>query len=57
MDLWTLTQATARALAPNIRMKAIGPGPTLQNVRQSVDDYAKQRIATVLRRGASKCCV
>lgn len=57
MDLWTLTQATARALAPNIRMKAIGPGPTLQNVRQSVDGYAKQRSATVLRRGASKCCV
>ena len=26
MGLWTLTQTTARALAPNIRVKAIGPG-------------------------------
>ena len=56
MDLWALIQTTARALASNIRVKAIGPVPTLQNVRQSDDDFAKQRSATVLRRGAGKCC-
>ena len=55
MGLWTLTQTTARALAPNIRVNAIGPGPTLQNIRQSDEDFAKQRSATVLRRGANLC--
>lgn len=55
MGLWALTQTTARALAPNIRVNAIGPGPTLQNIRQSDEDFAKQRSATVLRRGANLC--
>jgi NAD(P)-dependent dehydrogenase (short-subunit alcohol dehydrogenase family) len=33
MGLWALTQTAAQALAPNIRVNAIGPGPTLQGVR------------------------
>ena len=33
--LWTLTQTLAQALAPNIRVNAIGPGPTLPSIRQS----------------------
>ncbi|MBT3466398.1 MAG: SDR family oxidoreductase, partial [Rhodobacteraceae bacterium] len=53
MGLWALTQTTARALAPNIRVNAIGPGPTLQNIRQSDEDFATQRSATVLKRGAN----
>jgi NAD(P)-dependent dehydrogenase (short-subunit alcohol dehydrogenase family) len=53
MGLWALTQTTARALAPNIRVNAIGPGPTLQNIRQSDESFAKQRSATVLKRGAN----
>ncbi|MGR3804380.1 SDR family oxidoreductase [Marinibacterium profundimaris] len=51
--LWTLTQTAARALAPAIRVNAIGPGPTLQGARQSDEAYAKQRGATVLERGAN----
>jgi NAD(P)-dependent dehydrogenase (short-subunit alcohol dehydrogenase family) len=30
MGLWALTRTAAQALAPDIRVNAIGPGPTLQ---------------------------
>lgn len=50
--LWTLTQTSAQALAPAIRVNAIGPGPTLQGARQSAAHFAAQRAATVLERGA-----
>jgi len=33
--LWTLTQTLAQALAPRIRVNAIGPGPTLPSRGQS----------------------
>lgn len=50
--LWTLTQTAAQALAPKIRVNAIGPGPTLQGARQSEDQFFRQRKATILQRGA-----
>ncbi|NSY38010.1 SDR family oxidoreductase [Leisingera sp. ANG59] len=50
--LWTLTQTAAQALAPRIRVNAIGPGPTLQGPRQSVKQFSRQRRATILQRGA-----
>jgi NAD(P)-dependent dehydrogenase (short-subunit alcohol dehydrogenase family) len=53
MGLWAFTQTAAQALAPQIRVNAIGPGPTLQGMRQSDEHYANQRAATVLRRGAN----
>jgi len=49
--LWTLTQTAAQALAPQLRINAIGPGPTLVGPRQSVDDFQRQRANTVLQRG------
>lgn len=49
--LWTLTQTAAQALAPGIRVNAIGPGPTLANQHQSREDFARQRVATPLQRG------
>jgi NAD(P)-dependent dehydrogenase (short-subunit alcohol dehydrogenase family) len=52
MGLWTLTQTTAQALAPAIRVNAIGPGPTLQGSRQSTQHFESQRRNTVLGRGA-----
>ncbi|NKX45585.1 SDR family oxidoreductase [Roseicyclus persicicus] len=52
MGLWALTRTSAQALAPKIRVNAIGPGPTLQGARQSADHFARQRAATVLGRGA-----
>ena len=53
MGLWALTQTTAQALAPAIRVNAIGPGPTLQGGRQSAAHFARQRENTVLGRGAN----
>ncbi|WP_076363673.1 SDR family oxidoreductase [Phaeovulum vinaykumarii] len=52
MGLWALTQTAAQGLAPDIRVNAIGPGPTLQGGRQSAEHFARQRAATVLGRGA-----
>lgn len=53
MGLWALTRTAAQALAPHIRVNAIGPGPTLQGGRQSSEAFAKQRASTLLERGAS----
>ncbi|MGB8813891.1 MAG: SDR family oxidoreductase [Paracoccaceae bacterium] len=53
MGLWALTQTAAQALAPHIRVNAIGPGPTLQGARQSLDHFTRQRANTVLQRGAN----
>ena len=52
MGLWAFTRTAAQALAPHVRVNAIGPGPTLQGARQSDSHFARQRAATVLRRGA-----
>lgn len=52
MGLWALTQTSAQALAPAVRVNAIGPGPTMQGVRQSRDHFAAQRANTILERGA-----
>ena len=52
MALWAFTRTAAQALAPAIRVNAIGPGPTLQGARQKEDHYARQRAATILERGA-----
>lgn len=53
MGLWALTRTAAQGLAPQIRVNAIGPGPTLQGARQSDSHFARQRAATVLGRGAN----
>ncbi|MEM7296354.1 MAG: SDR family oxidoreductase [Pseudomonadota bacterium] len=53
MGLWAFTQTAAQALAPNVRVNGIGPGPTLQGGRQSAEHFARQRSATVLARGAN----
>jgi NAD(P)-dependent dehydrogenase (short-subunit alcohol dehydrogenase family) len=50
--LYWLTTTMAQALGPNIRVNAVGPGPTLRNARQSEADFARQRDATVLGHGA-----
>lgn len=53
MGLWAMTQTTAQALAPEVRVNAIGPGPTLQGARQAPEQFARQRASTVLERGAN----
>ena len=52
--LYWLTTTLAQALGPNIRVNAVGPGPTMRNARQSEEDFARQRDATVLKRGADR---
>ena len=48
IGLWGFTQSSAQFLAPNIRVNAIGPGPTLQGARQSKENFEHQRLATPL---------
>ncbi len=52
MGLWALTQSSAVALAPEVRVNAIGPGPTLIASRQSAGHFARQRRGAPLGRGA-----
>lgn len=40
--LWTATRQMALALAPRVRVNAVGPGPTLQGPRQSPADFEAQ---------------
>lgn len=40
--LWGLTQTLALALAPNIRVNAIGPGPTLPSIHQTEQQFERQ---------------
>ena len=51
--LHTATKTMAQALAPRIRVNAIGPGPTLMGARQEEEDFAKQNAAVLLGRGPS----
>lgn len=51
--LWALTQTLAMALAPRIRVNAIGPGPVLPSPRQSEAQFAQQWRSTPLGRGAA----
>jgi NAD(P)-dependent dehydrogenase (short-subunit alcohol dehydrogenase family) len=53
MGLWTLTRTMALALAPHIRVNAIGPGPTLPSPRQSPEHFAAQSAAMPLGHGAT----
>lgn len=51
--LWTLTQTLALALAPRIRVVAIGPGPALPSTRQTEEQFTAQAAALPLGRGTS----
>lgn len=49
--LWTATRTMAQALAPRIRVNAIGPGPTLPSPRQAPADFQKQVDSLPLKCG------
>ncbi len=53
MGLWAFTQTAAQSLAPDVRVNAIGPGPTLKGARQSEQHFEGQRSNTILRRGSN----
>ena len=48
-SLSTLTKTSAMKLAPNIRVNAVSPGPTLKNKRQSEKHFKKQWKSTILK--------
>ena len=47
-----MTTTLAQALAPRIRVNAVGPGPTMKNVRQSEVDFRHQQKSTILGHGS-----
>jgi NAD(P)-dependent dehydrogenase (short-subunit alcohol dehydrogenase family) len=51
--LWTATRTLAQALAPRIRVNAIGPGPALPSARMDKAEFKKQEGLTLLGRGTS----
>jgi NAD(P)-dependent dehydrogenase (short-subunit alcohol dehydrogenase family) len=51
--LFTATKTMAQALAPRVRVNAVGPGPTLTGPRQDEADFARQSAAVPLGHGAS----
>ncbi len=50
--LLSFTRTAAQALAPKVRVGAIGPGPTICAVDQSQQHFAHQRASCVLQRGS-----
>ena len=51
--LWAATRTLAQALAPHIRVNAIGPGPALPSARMDQAEFDKQARLTLLGRGTS----
>ncbi len=51
--LFAATRTMAQALAPRIRVNAVGPGPTLANERQAEEDFDRQSRAVPLGHGGT----
>ena len=51
--LWTATQTLAQALAPRIRVNAVGPGPTYPSLREGEAGLAHEAAGTLLGRAVS----
>jgi len=51
--LWSATRTLAQALAPRVRVNAIGPGPVLKSAHQSDEEFRRQCEATILQRGTT----
>lgn len=49
--LWA-TKTMAQAFAPDTRVNGVGPGPTLRNHTQSIDDFEREKLSTPLRNGS-----
>lgn len=51
--LWWATRTMAQALAPRIRVNAIGPGPTLASIHQTDEAFEAEARETLLQHAAS----
>ena len=48
--LWDATKVMAQALAPRVRVNAVGPGPVFRSVRQDTASFEREWRATPLRK-------
>ncbi len=51
--LHAATRMLAQALAPNVRVNAVAPGPTMASARQAAEDFARQAAAVPLGHGSA----
>ncbi len=51
--LWWVTRTMAQALAPNIRVNAVAPGPILRSIHQTPEEFEAEQRSTLLGHGAS----
>jgi NAD(P)-dependent dehydrogenase (short-subunit alcohol dehydrogenase family) len=51
--LWFATRTLAQALAPRVRVNAVGPGPTLPSVHQSPEAFEAEASNVLLQRRAT----
>ncbi|MEM8615639.1 MAG: SDR family oxidoreductase [Pseudomonadota bacterium] len=51
--LWDATRTMAQSFAPNIRVNAIGPGPTLANVHQKPGEFEAEALQTLTQKGSN----
>ena len=51
--LWSATRVLAQALAPRIRVNAIGPGPTLPSIHQTPEQFEAEAQNVPLQRRSS----
>lgn len=52
--LWTATRMLAQALGPRIRVNAVAPGPVLQSVHQTREEFEAECASTLLQHGTSE---
>ena len=51
--LWTATRTMAQAFAPDIRVNAVGPGPTLPHGGQTQEEFERRNELMLLERGTT----
>jgi NAD(P)-dependent dehydrogenase (short-subunit alcohol dehydrogenase family) len=51
--LWFATRTLAQALAPRVRVNAVGPGPTLASIHQAPEEFAAEAAGVLLQRCAA----
>ena len=50
--LFAATKTMAQSFAPNIRVNAVGPGPTLKSIHQDNEGFAREAAQTLLGTGS-----
>lgn len=50
--LFAATKTMAQSFAPNIRVNAVGPGPTIQSIYQSDEEFKQEAAQTLLGAGS-----